>query len=215
MDFASLAEFFKSRHSVRRWTDEPVSTDMVMQAIEAAGNSPNSGGTQPYRCYVITTPSVITDIGLAVQEVTDYLVSLGMDSMDSHTIERWQKSSSFFAKAPLLIAVSATKYQSIADKIQAAHPDEPRVQEINRARNIAASRIQTVGAFVDHLLLGLHAMGFGAVWMSGPAQAKGKIEDILAMSAEEDFVALIPVGYAKAEPTVSKRKPPSEWVFRR
>ena len=215
MEFSSLEELFKSRHSVRRWTDEPVSVDMVMQAIEAAAYSPNSGGTQPYRCYVITTPSVIADIGKAVQEVTDYLVSLGMDDMDSHTIERWQKSSSFFAKAPLLVAVSATKYQSIADKIQAAHPDEPRVKEINRGRNIAASRIQSVGAFVDHLLLGLHTMGLGAVWMSGPAQAKSRIEEILSMSKEEDFVALIPVGYAKGEVPAAKRKPLSEWVFER
>ncbi|MCX7781937.1 MAG: nitroreductase family protein, partial [Negativicutes bacterium] len=157
-------------------------------------------------CYVITNQAKIAEIGQAVQEVTDYLASLCRDERDRYTVERWQKNSGFFIHAPALIAVTASIYQSIADKLQADNLDQPRVAEINKNRQIAASRIQTVGAFVDHLLLAFHTLGLGAVWMAGPTQAKTEVEKIIGVGENEDFVALIPVGYPDETPPAPARK---------
>lgn len=212
MTFAALTELFKARRSIRKWQDRTVPEELLVQAVEAAGWSPNSGGKQPYHCYIITNAATIAAIGQAVQETTDYLAGLCTEEMDRKTVERWQKTSCFFTKAPALIAVSATIYQSIADKLQVANMDEPRVAEINHYRQIAASRIQTVGAFVDHLLLAIHTLGLGAVWMAGPAQSKPAIEKILGMGENEDFVALIPVGYAAEEPIAPARKSKDEVI---
>lgn len=212
MEFSSLVELFKARRSIRKWKSTPVPEQLLVQAIEAATWSPNSGGKQPYHCYVITNPAKIAAIGQAVQEVTDYLASLCTEDLDRQAVENWQKNSGFFVKAPALIAVSASIYESIADKLQARNLDQPRVAEINRNRQIAASRIQTVGAFVDHLLLALHTLGLGAVWMAGPAQAKGAVEKIIGMGEKEDFVALVPVGYPDEQPAAPPRKPLHELV---
>ncbi len=212
MTFSALADLFKARRSIRKWKPEPVPEELLVQAVEAAGWCPNSGGRQPYHCYIITNPAKIAEIGQAVQETTDYLAGLCTDEMDRKAVERWQKTSTFFTKAPALIAVSATIYQSIADKLQAANMNEPRVAEINNSRQIASSRIQTVGAFVDHLLLGFHTLGLGAVWMAGPAQSKPAIEQILGMGKDEDFVALIPVGYPAEEPVAPARKTRDELI---
>ena len=114
--------------------------------------------------------------------------------------------------APALVAVSASIYQSIADKLQADNMDQPRVCEINRCRQIAGSRLQTVGAFVDHLLLAFHALGLAAVWMAGPTQAKTAVENIINIGDNEDFVALIPVGYADEQPVAPLRKPVEQIV---
>lgn len=212
MNVSSLEELFRARRSIRKWKSEPVPEEVLIRAVEAATWSPNSGGRQPYHCYIITNADKIRAIGQAVQEVTDYLASLCKDDSDRQAVERWQKNSCFFTSAPVLIAVSATIYQSIADKLQASNMDQPRVAKINKGRQIASSRIQTVGAFVDHLLLTIHALGLGAVWMAGPAQAKDAIEKIVGMGEQEDFVALVPVGYPDENPPVPKRKPITEVI---
>lgn len=212
MNVSSLEELFRARRSIRKWKSEPVPEEVLIRAVEAATWSPNSGGRQPYHCYIITNTDRIRAIGQAVQEVTDYLASLCKDEADRQAVERWQKNSCFFASAPVLVAVSATIYQSIADKLQASNMDQPRVAEINKGRQIASSRIQTVGAFVDHLLLTIHALGLGAVWMAGPAQAKDAIEKIIGVGEQEDFVALVPVGYPDENPPVPKRKPVTEII---
>lgn len=212
MDFATLETLFKSRRSIRKWKQTPVPEDMIVKAIEAAEWSPNSGGKQPYHCYVINNRAKIAEIGKAVQDVTDYLASLCKSEDDRASVERWQKNSGFFAQAPVLIAVSASIYQNVSDKLQAANLDDPRVCEINRCRQIASSRVQTVGAFVDHLLLALHTLGLGTVWMAGPTQAKSAVEKLIGVGDNEDFVALIPVGYPDEEPIAPSRKPVGEMV---
>lgn len=212
MDFSALEELLKARRSIRRWKSTPVPEELLARAVEAASWCPNSGGKQPYHVYVVTSREKIAEIGAAVQEVTDFLASLPSDELDRKTVERWQKNSAFFVNAPALVAVSASIYQSIADKLQAANKDNPRVAVINRSREIAASRVQTVGAFVDHLLLAFHTLGLGAVWMSGPAQAKDAVEKILGMGEDEDFVALVPVGYPDEQPAPPPHKPLTELV---
>ena len=211
MEFAELEKLIKTRRSIRKWKTDAVPEELLVKAIELAGWSPNSGGKQPYHCYVITNPAIIAAIGEAVQEVTDYLASLCKSVEDQAVVERWQANSGFFRSAPALV-VSASIYQSIADKLQADNMDQPRVCEINRCRQIAGSRLQTVGAFVDHLLLAFHALGLAAVWMAGPTQAKTAVENIINIGDNEDFVALIPVGYADEQPVAPVRKPVEQIV---
>ena len=210
MDLASLEQLFKARRSIRKWKTDSVPEELLLKAIEAAEWSPNSGGKQPYHCYVINNREKIAEIGKAAQEVTDYLVTLCKSERDREAVEKWQKHSGFFVKAPVLIAVSASIYQNVSDKLQAENMDDPKVCEISRCRQIASSRVQTVGAFVDHLLLALHTLGLGAVWMAGPTQAKTAVEKIINIGQNEDFVALIPVGYPDEQPVAPKRKPVEE-----
>jgi nitroreductase len=73
-----------------------------------------------------------------------------------------------------------------------------------------AARIQSVSAAISYLLLVLHQMGLGALWMTGPLpQSKGDVEKILKCPAGMDIVALIPVGYPAESPTRA-RKPVGE-----
>ncbi len=212
MDFSSLEKLFKERRSIRKWKSDAVPEELLVKAIEAASWCPNSGGKQTYHCYVITSSAKIAEIGKAFQKVTDYLASLSTGDLEKQAIERWQKNSGFFVKAPALIAVSAGIYQSIADKLQAANLDQPQVAQINKWRAIASSRVQTVGSFVAHLLLSFHLMGLGAVWMAGPAQAKEAIEKIVGIPENEDFIALVPVGYPDEAPAAPPHKPIAELV---
>ena len=77
-------------------------------------------------------------------------------------------------------------------------------------RNSASSKIQSVSSAIANLLLILHQMGLGGLWMTGPLQAKGDIERILKVPSEEDLIAYIPVGYPGESPSLKERKPVRE-----
>ena len=67
-------------------------------------------------------------------------------------------------------------------------------------RNSADSKIQSTSSAVAFLLLVLHQMGLGAVWMTGPIQAKGEIENIINIKPGWELVTFIPVGYPSETP---------------
>ena len=77
-------------------------------------------------------------------------------------------------------------------------------------RNISNARIQSAASAIGYLLLILHQMGLGAVWMTGPMQAKGAIEKILKVPETMDLIAYIPVGYPAETPALRIRKPVGE-----
>jgi nitroreductase len=117
------------------------------------------------------------------------------------------KKSSFFRSAPVLIAVAASQYTSPAEQIMALREKvDPQAKDMREWRAIANSKIQSVSSAIAYLLLVLHQMGLGAVWMTGPIQAKGAIEKIIKVQVGSDIVALIPVGYAAENPALKERK---------
>ena len=81
---------------------------------------------------------------------------------------------------------------------------------MSRPLNLANSRIQSVASAISYLLLILHHMGMGAVWMTGPLQAKAEIENILKVPSNLDIIAFIPIGYPAEYPIAGERKPVKE-----
>ena len=79
-------------------------------------------------------------------------------------------------------------------------------------RNSANTKIQSVASAIAYLLLILHQMGLGAVWMTGPMQAKGKLEKLLRVPSDMDLVAFIPIGYPAETPVPRGRRPIEEVI---
>jgi len=74
---------------------------------------------------------------------------------------------------------------ALEDRFRVPADDEKEKAEaskIRQWRNIADSRIQSVSAAITTLLLVLHQMGIGSLWMTGPMQAKENIEKILKIT---------------------------------
>ena len=115
------------------------------------------------------------------------------------------------AKATALIVVSTKQIKNPLEKVLLAREKiDTTATSILQANTIIDMRIQSVSAAIAYLLLILHQMGLGAVWMTGPLpQAKEEIEKILKVPAELDVIALIPVGYPAEIPT-NTRKPVNE-----
>jgi len=208
---AHLVEVIKARRSIRRWEDREVPDEMLVRAIELATWAPSGGNQQAWHFLVIKNRLLIGQIADAVQARTEEMAAWPEAAAFGETVERWRRTSSFFRDAPTLIAVFAGSYQSIADRLVAARIGfDPVAQEVAAARQAGSSRVQSVGAAIGYLLLALQAQGLGACWMSGPLQARARIQSLVGAPPGYDLMALIPVGFPAEHPTPPPRKPLSE-----
>lgn len=211
MELIDLAGLIKSRRSIRRWQRKEVPEDLLLQAIELATWAPNGGNQQNWYFYVIKNRDIINTIADAVQSSANIMASWPEAKKFVDTASGLIKRIGFFRDAPAAIAVSAAHYQSPIDEILAMREkNDPKAGRIRQWRNIANSRIQSVSSAIAYLLLILHQMGLGAVWMTGPIQAKDKIEKILKLPHNMDVIAFIPIGYPGEKPAQKERKPLKE-----
>jgi nitroreductase len=208
MDTAALADLIRSRRSIRCWLDTPVPEDLLVRAVELATWAPNGGNQQNWLFHIVLDRALIHAVADAVQARSDYVASLPEAARFGESVVRMLKRSDFFRSAPALIAVSSSPYRSPLDQIAAAlETPDPRMQEMVRWRSLANTRLQSVSSGIATLLLVLHQMGLGAVWMTGPMQAKGDLERILGVPDGLDLAALVPVGYPAEQPAPRERKP--------
>lgn len=211
MDTTELVQLIKSRRSIRAWQDKPVKEETLLQAIETATYAPNGGNRQNWHFYVILNREVIKSVADAVQEIAETVASWPEVGAWAEEITRMVQRSSFFRSAPALIAVTTGQYQSPMDKMFVARGEsDPQACQIRQWRTSADTKIQSIASVIGYLCLILHQMGLGTVWMTGPTQAKGKIEKILKVPPGMDFVALLPVGYPAETPAFNGRKPITE-----
>jgi nitroreductase len=220
MEIEELSELIKSRRSIRLWQDKPVPEELLLNAIELATWAPNGANQQNWHFYVILNKSVTKAIADATQEGMSYMMSWPeMAQMGGGPPRRGPQDAppppprrrSSLDEAAAVIAVGVGQRESPFNKAMLAREktDERAAAMLQWDRTID-SRIQSVSAAIAYLLLVLHQMGLGAVWMTGPLpSSKGNVEKLLKVPEDMDIVALIPVGYPAESPT-GQRKPVSE-----
>lgn len=213
MKFEELANLVRTRRSIRKYSPDDVPDEMLLKAIDLATWAPNGGNFQPWKFWIVKNRDMITQMADAMDERSRLMASWPESEPFREHSDRWVRVGAFFRHAPACIAVMVGGYQSIADKLLLARgTEDPAAAEMLEWRRFGASRIQTIGGAVMILLLSLHQQGLGACWMAGPQQAKGEIEQILAVPEGYEFVALVPVGFPAEERTGAPRKPLDEVV---
>ena len=207
MEYKELENLIKTRTSIRRWQEKPVSEELLLKAVELATWAPNGGNVQNWYFYIITSPKTINAIADAVQASVDLMASWPEVEEFGNTFKNYSRFSTFFRTAPAAIAVASSRYQSLADRLlEKREKVDPRAREMRDWRNIADSRIQSTSAGIAYLLLILHQMGLGATWMTGPMQAAGAIQKILKIKTGWELVTFIPVGYPDDQERPRSRK---------
>ncbi len=77
----------------------------------------------------------------------------------------------------------------------------------------ALERVVSMGAAIQNLLLGAHAMGFGAGLTSGRAMASRQMRALLALAAGEEAVCCVNIGsVARDKPRARARPEPADFV---
>lgn len=213
-EVTEFANLIKTRRSIRAWQEKPVPEELLTQAIEMATWTANPGNQQNWRFFVVTNRNTINAIADAVEKVAAELnswpeiVAITPPRPAAAPNAPPPRKPGYFRAAPAMIVVGSTEVQTPQDKaLEERGKRDPRAVEIRRWRNSANARLQTIGGLLAQLCLALHHAGLGAVWMTGPIQAKGDIEKIVKMPAGMDACAVVPVGYPAETPQTRGRKP--------
>jgi nitroreductase len=214
MQTSEFAALIKSRRSIRNWQDKPVSEQTLLDAIELATWAPNGGNNQNWRFYVILGKDTIKAIGDATQARMSSISSWPEMAQARPAPPPGSPAPAPrmpLSAAPAIIAIGTSQTTNPMDQAMAKRaPTDPKAADMLKWATTVDARIQSVSAAIAYLLLALHQMGLGAVWMVGPlAQSKGDVEKILKVPDNMDIVALVPVGYPAESPT-KDRKPVRE-----
>ena len=191
---SDLGTLLRSRRSVRQFQDTPVPRELIMQILEAARWAPSPHGRQPWRFVVLTRPEskkrLADAMGLTWQQ------NLELDGESSHVVSiRLEKSRQRILQAPALIMPCL--YLSDLDQ----YPDSRRQED----EKIMA--VQSIGAAIQNMLLTAYALGLDTGWMCAPLFCPEIACAALDLDAHLIPQALIPVGYAAADPKRRARLP--------
>jgi nitroreductase len=183
----SVKQCIEQRHSVRSFTNEPMSDIEIQELLEAARQAPSSLNSQPWRFAVITDQG--TRDWIATKEVS--------------------RKQSWLAKAPAIIVCCADLEGYVRDSQAAAFfskenklfdPEPMKGVESYVAReeaNSMAARFgagaMNVGIAVAFMMLRATDMGLGTCWvgMFDEEQLKNK----LSLAEETRIVCLLAVGH--------------------
>ena len=210
MNIQDLEKLIKGRRSVRQWKKQEVPDELLKKAVELATWAPNGGNYQGWRFIIVKKKEMIEKMANAVQSVSDKIASWPEATSWQEDVKRYQKNASFFRNAPACLGVFSGVYQSPMDKVLIAREAfDPEAKEILGFRRSAPTAVQSTAAAVTTMLLVLHHMGLGAVWLVSPIQAKKEIEVILNVPSNTDLICLVAVGYPD-ESSQKDRKPVDE-----
>jgi len=207
MNMDELEKIIKGRRSIRQWKRGDIPDELLRKAIELATWAPNGGNFQGWRFIVVKNREVISKMASAVQSIVDKMVSWPEAALWQEDMKRSQKNASFFRNASACIAVFVSQYQSAFDKVLVARENiDEEAKRILACRKFAPTSIQSAAAAVTTMLLAMHSMGLGAVWLVGPLVAKKEIESILKVPENLGLVCLVAMGYPDESPE-KDRKP--------
>ncbi len=73
--------------------------------------------------------------------------------------------------------------------------------------------VQAIGAAIEHILLSIHNLRLGGVWLGEILNKKNEVERILEVPETLELMAVIALGYPDEKPKSRSRKNLSELVF--
>ncbi|MBI3241303.1 MAG: nitroreductase family protein [Chloroflexi bacterium] len=190
----TLDQAIRSRRSIRRYTAEPVSVEIVERVLTAAIWAPSAHNRQPWRFVAIQTDSAKQTLAGAMGD------RLRADRLaDGDPVEAVEadvaRSRARILSAPVVIAVCL----SMADMDH--YPDTRR----KKAEYTMAA--QSVAMAVQNLLLAAHAEGLGACWMCAPLFCPDAVREALGLPDDWEPQALITLGYPADGGKPASRKP--------
>jgi len=193
MEFAALVE---KRVSVRQFTPDAVPADHIRGMVRLASLAPSPNNQQPWRFIAVTRKPLLQEMADLVRVRLRALVPATLSEDARRAAQRVEWFSTFFADAPLVIAVVRRPYRSVMAR--AVEGASLSAADINAMRGYPD--VQSIGAAIEHLLLAATELGYGSCWLSGPLIAREALEPLLGITAPDQLAALVAVGLSAVPP---------------
>ncbi len=158
----------RTRRSVRQFTTEAVSDEVVNEVLESGSWAPSGKNNQPWKFAVIR------------------------DQAQKESLASLTHSGSIIRGAAVCVAVFL---------------DESRVYD--RTKDV-----QAVGACIQNMLLAIHSLGLGGVWLGEILKNKEKVKALLNGGESLELMAVVAFGHpAKRTSPSGERDPLEKNVF--
>jgi len=177
---SSYLNALKNRRSIREFSNEMVSEELIRNIITTASSAPSGANKQPWKFVLVKDPKIKTEIRIAAENEEkenyerrfpdEWLKDLNQFGTD------WHKE--FLEEAPYLIVV----FKQVYGIEGAQHTKNDDVNE-------------SVGIATGFLLTAIHNAGLAA--LTHTPSPMGFLEKILNRPKNERAFLLIPVGYPK------------------
>lgn len=161
-------EAIKTRRSVREFTNENISDEIIGDILEAGRWAPSGLNNQAWRFIVVQK----RDTKEAISNLTHY--------------------GSIVRNAQVLIVVFL---------------DSDQMYDYTKD-------VQSIGACIQNMLLAIHSMGLGAVWLGEILKNKEKVNKVLEAPDSYELMAVVALGHPVEKARSSDRKELSGLVFR-
>jgi nitroreductase len=166
-DNMETIEAIRTRRSVRGFTNEIISDELIEQVLDAGRWAPSGLNNQAWRFIVVQDPDTKT----ALSALTEY----------GPTIKN----------AQVLIVVFLDK-----DHMYNYTKD-----------------VQSIGACIQNMLLAIHSLGLGAVWLGEILKNKEMVNKVLGAPESYELMAVVALGHPTSKERSSDRKALSHLVF--
>lgn len=179
------------RHSVRLYTNEPVSDEFLKVILQAANMAPSAHNQQSWRFIVIKGEKKRDLVELVNSKAAEYGKSASV---------LLRMASRSIASAPVVVAVANT-----GDLIE--HGTKLFQIGRNEAHDFFRTmEIQSSAAAVQNLLLAATSLGLASVWLGILYLIKDEVLTLLG-EPKGEFMAVIPIGYAAKESKGPEKRP--------
>jgi nitroreductase len=179
----TIEEAIRTRRSIGKVKDEPVSRELVENIIESAVWAPNHFHTEPWTFIVMTGEGRKVLGGLYAEIAAE----VKKEETEEERAVRIHRAEQNAFRAPVVIAAVCKP------------SDGPRV--------VRAEELAAVHAAVQNLLLAAHANGLGAIWRTGDAAYHAAAQRAFKLEPGDEIVGFIYVGYPDLTPPPARRTP--------
>jgi nitroreductase len=193
-----VEDLIKTRRSVRKFKDKPVSVNQIRRIIEAGTYAPSGKNGQPWRFTVLTGQEKDTITNLMDEALQSLAKKHGNAVMGSSL-----KSCGVMKNAPVLVFVwnkggfTAPRLHDMMSKVSEIFPDSEKLLHM--------ADIQGVAAAIQNMLLMAHDMGLGSLWINDVYYVLDELTEYFDNSWE--LVAAVSFGYPD-ESEMNKSPPP-------
>ncbi|MBS0612067.1 MAG: nitroreductase [Proteobacteria bacterium] len=165
-----LFEAIDTRSSAARLVAPVPDAAQLDRILRAAGHAPDHGHMAPWRFIILDGPSR--------DRFADTIAASRRRRDPRAPAEAVEADRQKVLRAPMIIVVGCAT--------QLDHPKIPEIEQVLAA-----------GAATQNLLLAAHALGFGAVWKTGPAAYDPFVKSALGFAPTDHIIAMVHIGTAQ------------------
>ncbi len=188
----SNLDFIYNRKSIRKFKDQSVPKEDLLEMIKAATYAPSGTNSQNWHFVVVSDKSKIEAMALAVEKMNAEYLTYTDDETLKAKFEKFIYFQTLFKNAPVVILVFGSDYKPTAMKLL---KDKQPTHKETHDLLWHAPGIQNLGAATENLLLAAANMGYGGCWMTAPIFASQAISDAIGFHKEGFKLALMtPIG---------------------